>query len=35
MAKRGLPRPILLGGGAAEYHSGSALMTGDMLGAAA
>ena len=30
MAKRGLPRPILLGGGAAEYHSGSALMTGDI-----
>lgn len=27
---RGLPRPILVGGGAAEYYSGSALMTGDI-----
>lgn len=28
--QRGLPRPILVGGGAAEYFSGSALMTGDI-----
>lgn len=28
--RRGLPRPILVGGGAAEYYSGSALMTGDI-----
>lgn len=30
LAARGLPRPILVGGGAAEYFSGSALMTGDI-----
>jgi hypothetical protein len=30
MHRRGLPRPILVGGAAVEYHSGSALMTGDM-----
>lgn len=30
MAKRGLPRPILVGGAAAEYYSGSAVMTGDI-----
>jgi hypothetical protein len=29
MAERGLPRPVLVGGAAAEYYSGSALMTGD------
>ena len=28
--QRGLPRPVLVGGGAAEYFSGSALMTGDI-----
>lgn len=28
--RRGLPRPILVGGAAAEYYSGSALMTGDV-----
>lgn len=28
--RRGLPRPILVGGGAAEYFSASALMTGDI-----
>ncbi len=27
---RGLPRPILVGGGAVEYYSGSAIMTGDI-----
>ena len=30
MAKRGLPRPILVGGAAVEYYSGSAVMTGDV-----
>lgn len=30
MHRRGLPRPILVGGAAAEYFSGSALMTGDV-----
>jgi hypothetical protein len=30
MRARGLPRPILVGGAAAEYFSGSALMTGDL-----
>jgi hypothetical protein len=30
MVQRGLPRPVLVGGGAAEYYSGSALMTGDI-----
>ncbi len=30
MRARGLPRPILVGGAAAEYFSGSALMTGDI-----
>jgi hypothetical protein len=30
MRARGLPRPILVGGAAAEYYSGSALMTGDV-----
>jgi hypothetical protein len=30
MHRRGLPRPVLVGGGAAEYYSGSALMTGDI-----
>ncbi|WP_233150732.1 hypothetical protein [Sphingomonas mollis] len=30
MLRRGLPRPILVGGAAAEYFSGSALMTGDI-----
>ncbi|MBV8685280.1 MAG: hypothetical protein JOZ90_11515 [Alphaproteobacteria bacterium] len=30
MHARGLPRPILVGGGAAEYYSASALMTGDI-----
>lgn len=30
MAARGLPRPILVGGAAAEYYSGSAMMTGDV-----
>lgn len=28
--RRGLPRPILVGGAAVEYFSGSALMTGDV-----
>jgi hypothetical protein len=27
---RGLPRPVLVGGGAAEYYSASTLMTGDI-----
>ena len=27
---RGLPRPVLVGGGAVEFYSGSALMTGDI-----
>ena len=30
MVARGLPRPILVGGAAAEYYSGSAVMTGDV-----
>ena len=30
LAARGLPRPILVGGGAVEYYSGSAIMTGDV-----
>jgi hypothetical protein len=30
LASQGRPRPILVGGGAAEYYSGSALMTGDI-----
>src|SRR5437867_7379295 len=30
MHRRGLPRPVLVGGGAVEYYSGSALMTGDI-----
>ena len=30
MHRRGLPRPILVGGAAAEYFSGSAMMTGDV-----
>ena len=28
--RRGLPRPILVGGAAVEYYSGSAQMTGDI-----
>lgn len=28
--KRGLPRPILVGGAATEFYSGSAIMTGDV-----
>jgi hypothetical protein len=30
MRRRGLPRPILVGGAAVEYYSGSAMMTGDV-----
>lgn len=30
MAARGLPRPVLVGGAAAEYYSASAVMTGDV-----
>lgn len=30
MARRGLPRPVLVGGGAVEFYTGSAVMTGDM-----
>lgn len=30
MHRRGLPRPILVGGAAVEYFSGSAMMTGDV-----
>jgi hypothetical protein len=30
LAARGLPRPVLVGGGAVEFYSGSALMTGDI-----
>lgn len=30
MAARGLPRPVLVGGGAVEFYTGSALMTGDI-----
>jgi hypothetical protein len=29
MAARGLPRPVLVGGGAVEFYTGSAVMTGD------
>lgn len=29
MAARGLPRPVLVGGAAVEYYSGSAIATGD------
>jgi hypothetical protein len=31
MAARGLPRPVLVGGGAVEFYTGSALMTGKPL----
>lgn len=30
MARRGLPRPVLVGGGAVEFYTASALMTGDI-----
>src|SRR5438552_2861171 len=30
MVARGLPRPVLVGGGAVEFYSGSSLMTGDI-----
>lgn len=30
LSERGLPRPVLVGGGAVEFYSGSALMTGDL-----
>lgn len=30
MAERGLPRPVLVGGGAVEFYTGSAVMTGDL-----
>lgn len=30
MAVRGLPRPVLVGGGAVEFYTGSAVMTGDI-----
>lgn len=30
MAARGLPRPVLVGGGAVEFYTGSAVMTGDI-----
>lgn len=30
LGRRGLPRPILVGGAAVEYYSGSAVMTGDV-----
>lgn len=30
MEARGLPRPVLVGGGAVEFYSGSAVMTGDI-----
>lgn len=30
LAARGLPRPILVGGGAVEFYTGSAVMTGDI-----
>jgi len=30
LVARGKPRPILVGGGAVEYYSGSAMMTGDI-----
>lgn len=29
MAQRGLPRPVLVGGAAVEFYTGSAIMTGD------
>lgn len=30
MDRRGLPRPVLVGGGAVEFYSGTAVMTGDI-----
>jgi hypothetical protein len=30
MAARGLPRPVLVGGGSVEFYTGSAVMTGDI-----
>jgi hypothetical protein len=30
LSERGLPRPVLVGGGAVEFYTGSALMTGDI-----
>lgn len=30
MTARGLPRPVLVGGGAVEFYTGSAVMTGDI-----
>jgi hypothetical protein len=30
MVRRGLPRPVLVGGGAVEFYTGSATMTGDI-----
>lgn len=30
LARRGLPRPVLVGGGAFEFYTGSAVMTGDI-----
>ena len=30
LAARGLPRPVLVGGGAVEFYTGSAVMTGDI-----
>ena len=30
LSERGFPRPVLVGGGAVEFYSGSALMTGDL-----
>jgi hypothetical protein len=30
LAARGLPRPVLVGGGAVEFYTGSAIMTGDI-----
>jgi hypothetical protein len=30
LARRGLPRPVLVGGGAVEFYTGSAVMTGDI-----
>lgn len=30
VARRGFQRPVLVGGGAVEFYSGSAIMTGDM-----
>lgn len=29
LARRGLPRPVLVGGGAVEFYTGSEVMTGD------